>query len=72
MQTRAKQLLIHGFANASPLLLFSRIICSWICENSLSLENREGRHRTRWYFRVMRQCCSFSNYKVSHISTFFV
>ena len=45
--TRANQLWIHGFANASSQLLFSRIFCSWMCENSLSSENREGRHRTR-------------------------
>jgi len=45
--TRANQLWIRGFANASSQLLFSRIFCSWMCENSLSSENREGRHRTR-------------------------
>jgi len=43
--TRANQLWIRGFANASLQLLFSRIFCSWMCENSLSHENREGRHR---------------------------
>jgi len=45
--TRANQLWIRGFANASSLLLFSRIFCSWMCENSLSPENRERRRRTR-------------------------
>jgi len=64
--TKANQLWIHGFANASSRLLFSRIICSWMCENSLSPENREGRHRMRWSFRVMRQCCSLPSYMVSH------
>ena len=43
--TRANQLWIRGFANAGSQLLFSRIFCSWMCENSLSHENREGRHR---------------------------
>jgi len=64
--TRANQLWIHGFANASSRLLFSRIFCSWMCANSLSPENEEGRHRRRWSFRVMRQCCSASNYMGSH------
>jgi len=64
--TRASQLWIHGFANASSQLLCSRIFCSGMCENSLSPENREGRHRMLWSFRVMRQCCSVSSYMASH------
>jgi len=59
---RASQLWVRGFANASSQLLFSRIFCSWMCENSLSHENREGRLRMRWSFRVMRQRCSVSSY----------
>jgi len=51
--TRANQLWIHGFVNSSSRLLFSRIFCSWMCENSWSHEDREGRHRMRWCFRVM-------------------
>ena len=43
--TRANQLWIRGFASASSRLLFSGIFCSWMCENNLSHENREGRHR---------------------------
>jgi len=65
--TTANQLWIRSFANPSSQLLFSRIFCSWMCENSLSPENRERRHRTCWSFRVMRQCCSVSSYMVSHI-----
>ena len=65
--TRANQLWIRGFANASSQLLFSRIFCSWMYENRLSPENREGRRRMHWSFRVMRQCCSVSNYMVSHM-----
>jgi len=32
--TRASQLWIRGFVNTSSRLLFSRIFCSWMCENS--------------------------------------
>jgi len=45
--TRANQVWARGLANGSSWLLFSRIFCSWMCENSLSPENREGRCRTR-------------------------
>ena len=45
--TRANQLWIRGFVNASSQLLFSRIFVRWMCENSLCPENREGRRRTR-------------------------
>jgi len=64
--TKANQLRICGLANASSWSLFFRIFCRWMCESSLSHENREGRHRMRWSFRVMRQCCSVSSYTVSH------
>jgi len=64
--TRASQLWIHGLANGSSWLLFSRIFCRWMCEHSLSPENREGRHRMCRSFRVKRQCCSVSSYMASH------
>jgi len=64
--TRANQLWIHGFVNASSRLLFSRIFAAG-CVNSLSQENIEGRHRMRSPFRVVRQCCSVSSNTVSHI-----
>jgi len=64
--TRANQLWIRGFANASSPLLFSSIFCSWMTENSLSRENSKGRNRTRWSFRVMGEHCSVSSYMVSH------
>ena len=44
--TGANQLWVRGFANASSWLLFSRIFCSWMCDNSLSHGNRAGRHTT--------------------------
>jgi len=66
ISTRTNQLWVRGFANASSRLLFSRIFCRWMRENSLSHENRKGRHRLRWSFRVRRQCCSVSSDTVSH------
>ena len=36
--TRANQLWIHGFVDASSRLLFSRIFCNWMCEKFISRE----------------------------------
>jgi len=66
MVTRASQLWIRGFADASSWLLFSRIFGSWMCENSSSYGNSKGRNRMHWSFRVMRQHCSVSSYIASH------
>jgi len=64
--TRANQLWIHGFVDASSPLLFTRIFCSCVCENSWSHGNSKGRNRMRRSLRVTGQCCSVSSYTTSH------